>query len=115
MRNRWIVSAAVWVVFSAYSLRVSLGAGVLWFVGLPSAHPWALQVIFDLFIALSVALFFIGPKAKELGIPRVPYVIATFLLGSVGLLAYVTHVEWARSRRMTAANAGSTLASDGVS
>jgi hypothetical protein len=34
-----------------------------------------------------------------LGVPVAPYVLATLTLGSVGLLAFVTHVEWrARTR-----------------
>lgn len=115
MRNRWMISALAWVAFTAYTMTVVVKGGPLGFVSLHLAHAWGMQVILDLVIAALVALYFIAPKARELRVPVAPYVLATLTLGSVGLLAFVTHVEWARSRGVTSDRVGRTVSPDGVS
>jgi hypothetical protein len=102
MRRRWLGPAALWVVFTGYSIAVSARAGVLGFLGVPGAHPWGLQVVLDLFVSLLVALVYIAPKARRVAVPIAPYALATLTLGSVGLLAFVTHVEWAAQRERAA-------------
>ncbi|MBL8682055.1 MAG: hypothetical protein JNK05_23005 [Myxococcales bacterium] len=102
MPKRWMVAIAVWLVFTAYSVKVSVVGGVLGFLGVPAAHPWGLQIVLDLFIAMFVALSYLNPKARKVGVPRIPYVIATMTLGSVGLLLYFAHVEWASDRQRAA-------------
>lgn len=99
MPKRWMVVLAVWVVFTAYSVKVVFVGGALGFLGVASAHPWGVQVLLDLFLAIFVALSYLNPKAKKLGVPRLPYIIATMTLGNVGLLPYVAHVEWAAERQ----------------
>jgi len=115
MRNRWMLWAAIWAVFTAYSTEVAIKGGPLGFLGIPAAHPWGLQVLLDLMFALAIALWGVAPKARAANVPVVPYVIATLCLGNIGLLAFVTHVEWARSREVTTEGARRTVASDGVS
>lgn len=115
MRNRWMVFGAVWAVFSLYTAEVAIKGGPLGFLMIPAAHPWGLQVLLDLVFALLIALWGVAPRAKAAGVPVLPYVIATVCLGNVGLLAFVTHVEWARSREVTKDNVRRTVASDGVS
>jgi|LNFM01.1.fsa_nt_gb hypothetical protein len=108
MPKRWMLAAAVWLCFAVYTLTVVRTGGVIGFLGIPAAHPWGLQVILDLFISLFVALTYVGPKASKVGVPRLPYILATCTLGSVGLLAYVAHVEWASDREGAARSAATT-------
>lgn len=115
MRNRWMVFGAVWAVFSLYTVEVAIKGGPLGFLTLHLSHAWGLQVLLDLALALLVALWGVAPRAKAAGVPVAPYVIATMCLGNVGLLAFVTHVEWARSREVTKDHVRRTVASDGVS
>jgi hypothetical protein len=98
MGNRWMISAAAWVVFTAYTATVALRGDVLALVKLTFSNAFSVQVFFDLVVAATVAMVYVSPKAKALGVPRIPYIIATALVGSVGLLAYITHVEWAQSK-----------------
>lgn len=98
MKNRWMAVAAAWLLFSLYSLKIAAVGGPLGFLSLPSAHVWGAQVLMDLFLSLTVALTYLAPKARRVGVPVWPYVAATLTLGSVGLLAFVTHVEWAAER-----------------
>ena len=98
MRHRWWVPAVLWGIFTTYSIVVSVRGGALGFLSVPRSHPWGLQVVLDLFVSLVVALRYLAPKARRLGVPRAPYVLATLTLGSVGLLLFVTHVEWAEAR-----------------
>jgi hypothetical protein len=105
MRNRWMISAAAWAVFTAYTVKVVIEGGPLGFVSLHLSHAWGMQVIVDLVLAAIVALLYVSPQARAVGVRPAPYVLATITLGSVGLLAFVTHVEWARQRRAEAERA----------
>ncbi len=97
-----MISAAAWVMFTAYTTIVVLRGDVLSLAKLTFSNAFSVQVFFDLVVAATVALVYVSPKAKALGVPRIPYIIATALVGSVGLLAYITHVEWAQSKTRAA-------------
>lgn len=98
MNPRWVAPLALWVLFTAYTIYVATVGGPVGFLTLPASHPWGLQVGLDLVISLAVALVYVSPEAKRHGVARLPFVLATCVLGSVGLLANVTRVEWARAR-----------------
>lgn len=98
MSKRWVISAAAWLAFTAYTVTVVLRGDVLALAKLTFANAFSVQVFFDLVVAATVALVYVNPKAKALGVPRIPYILATAVVGSVGLLAYITHVEWAQSK-----------------
>ena len=69
MRHRWWVPAVLWGIFTTYSIVVSVRGGALGFLSVPRSHPWGLQVLLDLFVSLVVALRYLAPKARRLGVP----------------------------------------------
>ncbi len=97
---RLLLLLAVFVVFTGWSTSVAVAHGPLGFLTLSLEHPWALQMLLDLFIALFVAWAWLRHDAKQRGIPALPYQVATFFLGSPAVLAYLIHRE-IRAKRST--------------
>jgi hypothetical protein len=83
-----VVAAVVLVAFGAFSLWVTAGYGFTGFISLAAREPWALQILIDLAIACSFALGWLIKDARKRGLAAWPYVVATLLVGSFGLLAY---------------------------
>jgi len=84
----WI-AGVVLAGFGAFSMWVVVTQGYTGFVALAGREPWALQMLLDLVIALSVAVGWMRGDARRRGIAIWPYVIATLVLGSIGVLAYL--------------------------
>jgi len=88
MTSRARLALVVLAAFGACSLRVVVLHGYFGFLKLAAHDPWALQMLLDLVIACTFALGWLRRDARKQGIEAWPYVVATFLLGSIGLLAY---------------------------
>jgi hypothetical protein len=86
-----IVVAVVWIVFTAFSLPIALEHGFFGFLTLSAREPWALQMLLDLFIALSLFAGFVIKDAKEKGLRAWPWLIAMLVLGSIGALPYLLY------------------------
>ncbi len=89
LRSRALAAGVVLAVFAAYSLWVIAGHGVLGFVTLALREPWAMQLLVDLAIACTFAVGWMAHDARKHGIVLWPFVVATVLVGSIGLLGYV--------------------------
>ena len=89
MQRKALIAAAVLVPFVAYSLWVVAGFGYTGFLALAWREPWAMQMLLDLVIACSFGLGWLFADARKHSITTWPFVVATVLLGSVGLLGYV--------------------------
>lgn len=95
MNVRVIALVAVFVAFGVFTAEAFAQMGVVGFFAAHSANLATMQVFIDLVIGLSLLLGFIWFDAGERGLPRLPYVVATVLLGSFGPLAYLIHRELA--------------------
>jgi hypothetical protein len=84
-----VVAALVLAGFGAFSLWVVATEGYFGFLQAAGRERWALQMLLDLVIALTVAIGWMRGDARRRGIAMWPYVIATILLGSIGVLAYL--------------------------
>lgn len=96
---RLAVLIVVFVAFTSWSFFIVATQGVGAIVPLLVREPWAAQFFVDLSIALLVAWSWLRPDAKRHGIPAVPYIIGTIALGSISVLAYLIHREFAARRR----------------
>lgn len=83
-----VIAAVLLAAFGAFSLWVVATQGYFGFVALAGREPWALQMLIDLVIALSVAIGWMTGDARKRGIATWPYIVATVALGSLGILAY---------------------------
>jgi hypothetical protein len=92
---------AVFAVFTGWSLTVVDAEGFGGLFALVARERWAAQLTVDLSISLFVAWSWLRPEARSLGIPAWPYVIGTVALGSIAVLAFLIHREFARRSAMT--------------
>jgi hypothetical protein len=83
-----LIAAVVLAVFGAFSIWVGVTQGYFGFVALAGREWWALQMLIDLVIALSFVVGWMAGDARKRGITIWPYVVATVVLGSIGVLAY---------------------------
>lgn len=90
-RMKNIVIVVVWLAFTAFSLVVALQHGFFGFLTLSAREPWALQMLLDLFIALSLFAGFVIKDAKEKGLRAWPWLLAMLVLGSIGALPYLLY------------------------
>ena len=95
---RLFAAAAAFVVFTAYTVWVMLGHGVLGFITLALREPWGLQLLLDLMTMLVLFALWVYQDAKSRGLPVWPWVLLTLVMGSMGALAYLVHREWAARR-----------------
>lgn len=95
---RFIVPLLAFALFTAYSTGVTQAHGYFGFLDLLE-QPWGPQVLLDLGIAIGVNLAFIVPDARARGINPWPYVLSALALGSISVLAYLTHRGWKERRR----------------
>jgi hypothetical protein len=89
LRIQAFTAAVVLAAFTVFSLWVIDGHGYTGFLTLAGREPWALQLLIDLAISLSFTLGWLRADARKRGIAAWPYFVATLLLGSIGVLAYV--------------------------
>lgn len=93
-----VLAAALFGGFAGFSAVVIWAEGPLGFVAVHTAGLWGVQVWYDLVISLTVALVFAVPRARAAGMNVTPYVLATGLLGSIGLMALVARIFWLERR-----------------
>ena len=99
---RLLLLVAVFVAFTAYTLFVMVGHGFLGFLALAEREPWALQLLVDLLVMLTLFATWIWRDARERKLPAWPYMILTVLGGSMGALVYLLHREIAARRTLKA-------------
>jgi hypothetical protein len=88
VRPLTVIAPLVLAAFGAFSVWVVITQGYTGFLSLAGREPWGLQLLLDLSIALCFAVGWMHRDARKRGLAIWPYVIATVLLGSIGVLAY---------------------------
>jgi hypothetical protein len=83
------LAALVLFAFGAFSIWVVGTQGYLGFVTLAGREPWALQMLLDLVVSCALGIGWMVADARRRNLVVWPFVVATVLLGSLGLLAYV--------------------------
>jgi hypothetical protein len=99
MNARILALVAVFVAFSTYSVDVLLSHGLTALVASHAVVGWESQVFLDLVLAVLAFNALAIPDAKRRGISYAPYFVATLLVGSIGVLAYLIHREILAARR----------------
>ena|ERR1051325_10193399 len=94
-----LVAALVLAVFGAFSMWVVVTQGYFGYLTLAGREPWALQMLIDLVIALALAVGWMIGDARKRRIATWPYIVATVVLGSIGILAYCVRSGFVASLR----------------
>ncbi|MCK0166072.1 hypothetical protein MWU52_00755 [Jannaschia sp. S6380] len=81
-------------VFAGFTLWPLIASGPLGLWSAVTAGAWGPQVLIDLGLALSVAVFLAAPRARAAGLRIAPWVVFTACTGSIGLLAFLARIIW---------------------
>lgn len=96
--NAWMFSATLCVAFVAWTLYALANEGFIAIWQEISRSLWSNQIFIDLLLAVGIALAFLVPEARRLGMKPLPWVVATAATGCIALLAMHARVLFLRSR-----------------
>jgi hypothetical protein len=91
LNPRFLLPLLALLGFGGFSTWVVVTHGYLGFLELAGREPWGLQVLLDVGLACIIASIGLVRDARERRLPIAPYLVATFFLGSLGLLGYLVH------------------------
>ncbi|ABC63753.1 hypothetical protein [Erythrobacter litoralis] len=89
-----LAAAGLSIAFALFTAFTIAREGVGQVIANHNLNYWGTQVWYDLLIAVSIALFFILPRARAAGMHVVPWTIFVALTASIGLLAMVARLFW---------------------
>ena len=92
----WLLPAILCAAFTLWTLYAILDEGLLAVWNEISRSLWANQIWFDLLLAAAVALTFLIPEARRLGMRPLPWTIAVAGTGCIALLAMLARVLYLR-------------------
>lgn len=98
----WLLPAALSVALLVFSLLTvaSEGPFTLWVAHTESL--WANQIWFDLLLAIGTAWALIVPRARALGMRRLPWLVLIAGTGSIGLLAMAARMLYVEAASRSA-------------
>ena len=92
--RRWRAAAGLSAAFLLFTLLTVWVQGPLGFLEEHTRTLWSSQIWLDLLLGVSVALWFMVPPARALGM-RVPLWLSLVVLtGNIGLLAMLARIWW---------------------
>ncbi|MXY54478.1 MAG: hypothetical protein F4Y86_18380 [Gammaproteobacteria bacterium] len=96
--NAWMFPATLCVAFLGWTLYALANEGIIAIWQEISRSLWSNQIFIDLLLAAGIALAFLVPEARRLGMRPLPWVIATAATGCIGLLGMLARVLFLRAR-----------------
>lgn len=92
------LAAALSGGFGAFTAITILTEGVMPVWLNHTQNLWGVQVWWDLLFSLSIALFFVLPRARAVGMNTLPWLLFVVSTASIGLLAMVARLFWLEKR-----------------
>lgn len=89
MKSRKFLLWIVLVDFALFTLWVMWQVGYLGIWQAALSSPGSVQVLFDLAISAGLVCVWIVADARQRGVVAWPWILATLVLGSLSLLAYL--------------------------
>ncbi len=93
-----ILAAALSAGFAAYTIGTIMTEGVSLVWTNHTTNMWGVQVWWDLLICVVVALFFVAPRARKVGMNLPLWTFFVAATASIGLLAMVSRLFWLERR-----------------
>ena len=88
------IAGVLSIAFGAFTVFTIAQEGIEQVIMNHTVNFWGTQVWYDLIIAASIALFFIAPRARAVGMNLWPWAIFVALTASIGLLAMIARLFW---------------------
>lgn len=89
-----ILAASLSAGFGAFTAVTLWSEGIVPLVANHTVNLWGVQVWYDLLISVTVALFFIVPRARKVGMSIPFWVILVGSTASIALLAMTARLFW---------------------
>lgn len=89
-----ILAASLSAGFCAFTAVTLWSEGIMPLVANHTVNLWGVQVWYDLLISVTVALFFIIPRARKVGMSIPFWVILVGSTASIALLAMIARLFW---------------------
>lgn len=89
-----VLAAALAAGFSAFTAITIWAEGVWPVVINHTSNLWGVQVWWDLLFSLTIALFFVAPRARAAGMNLLPWTLFIAATASIGLLAMCARLFW---------------------
>ena len=93
-----MLPATLCVAFSAWTAYALVDEGIVAIWQEISGSLWSNQIFIDLLLAAGIALAFVIPEARRVGMKPLPWVVATAATGCIALLAMLARVLFLRAR-----------------
>lgn len=100
-----LLAASLSAGFAAFTIVTIASEGVWPVIVNHTSNLWGLQVWFDLLFSLSVAFFFVLPRARAAGMNTGLWTLFVLATASIGLLAMVARLFWLEQAEGTPARA----------
>jgi hypothetical protein len=97
-RWRWILPAAVSVLFLIWSVAAIIIEGPLGFWPVHASSLWGNQVWFDLLIAVGIGWALVQPRLRAAGITPWPWLVVILASGCIGFTALMARLAWREAR-----------------
>lgn len=94
----WIVPASLSAGFAAWSVFAVVTEGPLGFWTEHVRNAWGNQIWMDLVLAVGMALIWLVPTARAVGVRPLPWVVFILATGSIGLCAFAARVLYLQGR-----------------
>ncbi len=95
------IAAALCAAFLTYSGVTLYSEGLLLVWTNHTQNMWGVQVWWDLLFAVGIALFFIAPRARAVGMNVPLWTLAILATASIALLAMAARLFWLESQAET--------------
>ncbi len=95
----WKIAALFCAAFSVWSLAAVVKGGPTGFWPVHTQTIWGTQVWFDLLMALTMAWVLIVPRAKQLNMKLLIWLIFILCSGSIGFSAMLARLLYLENRR----------------
>lgn len=95
----WIVPGLLSCLFAALSVRAIAREGALGFWAEHTRNLWGNQIWFDLLLGVSAAISMMLPRARQVEMRVVPWVLFCLASGSIGLYAFISRLLFLESQR----------------
>ena len=103
-----VLAAALSAGFAGLTAVTIWSEGVWLVVENHTLNLWGIQVWYDLLFSVSIALFFVLPRARAAGMNVLPWIVFVALTASIGLLAMVARLFWLERHAKEGAKEGAT-------
>jgi hypothetical protein len=93
-----MIAAMLAAAFAAFTALTIANEGVLLVWTNHTSNLWGVQVWWDLLFSVTIALFFIAPRAHQAGMNIPLWALLVVSTASIGLLAMVARLFWLERR-----------------